>query len=99
LASSEDTLMSVEDIGSPTTIITGRASNDEIKTAASLTARYSDAKHLTQVEVTISTLKGISYKLKCKPATDDLIEGCRIVYNKREKDYKLTGYQADELTG
>jgi len=82
LASSEDTLMSVEDIGSPTTIITGRVSDNEIMTAASLTARYSDAKHLSRVEVTVSTLRGISYKLMCIPATDDLIEGCRVADGK-----------------
>ena len=93
LASSEEILMSVEGIGSPTTIITGRASNDEIMTAASLTARYSDAKHLSQVEVTISTLKGTSYKLICKPATDDLIAGCRVTDN-----WRLKAEQAGRLT-
>jgi tRNA U34 2-thiouridine synthase MnmA/TrmU len=85
LASSGDTLMSVEDIGSPTTIITGRASDDDIVTAASLTARYSDAKHLSLVEVSVSIMEGILYKLRCIPATDDLIEGCRIVDSKRKK--------------
>ena len=110
LASSEDTLISVKGIGSPTTIITGIPDDNEIMTAASLTARYSDAKHLPCVEVTISTLKGTSCKLMCKPATDDLIEGCRVVDNRRVKAEqagrlaselagKLTSWQADKRAG
>ncbi len=91
LASSEDTLMSVEGIGSPATIITGMPSDSEIMTAASLTARYSDAKHLSHVEVTVSNLKGILYKLTCKPATEDLIERCRVADNKSAKAGRLAG--------
>ena len=42
------------DIGSPITLLVGQASEDNLRRAAQLTARYSSAKHKPEVEVTIS---------------------------------------------
>ena len=39
------------DVGSPVTFIIGDTSDDNIKKAAMITARYSSAKHLPEVQV------------------------------------------------
>lgn len=46
-------LLRVEDVGSPTVLLSGIDSGNFIPLAASLCARYSDAKHLPKVEVTV----------------------------------------------
>lgn len=50
----ESYLLWVEDAGSPTILVSGEGAGDFIPFAASLCARYSDAKHLTEVEVTVA---------------------------------------------
>ncbi|MCL5024791.1 MAG: 7-cyano-7-deazaguanine synthase [Nitrospirae bacterium] len=45
-------LLRVENVGSPVVLLSGEGSADFIPLAASLCARYSDAKHLPEVEVT-----------------------------------------------
>jgi len=85
LATPGDILVKVEGVGSPTTIVTGRASGGDIMTAASLTARYSDAKHLPSVEATVWTTKGNHYRLRCRPATEGLIDRHRIADIKRPR--------------
>jgi len=49
----ESYLLWVEDEGSPTVLVSGEGAGDFIPLAASLCARYSDAKHLPEVEVTV----------------------------------------------
>ena len=49
----ESYLLWVEDAGSPTVLVSGEGAGDFIPLAASLCARYSDAKHLPEVEVTV----------------------------------------------
>ena len=44
----------VEDAGSPTVLLSGEGTGEFIPLAASLCARYSDAKHLPEVEVAVS---------------------------------------------
>ncbi len=83
LAAADDTLLKVEGVGSPVTIVTGTASGADIITAASLTARYSDAKHLPEVETTVWSIGGAPYRLASPPAPEDLIERLRIADSKR----------------
>jgi hypothetical protein len=52
-ADKESYLLWVEDAGSPTVLVSGEGAGDFIPLAASLCARYSDAKHLHEVEVTV----------------------------------------------
>jgi len=49
----ENYLLRVEGVGSPTTLLSGQGAENFIPLAASLCARYSDAKHLPEIEVTI----------------------------------------------
>jgi tRNA U34 2-thiouridine synthase MnmA/TrmU len=77
LASPHDYLLSVEGYGSPITIVTGKANSEAINIAASLCARYSDAKNLTEIEVIVSK-NNISHRLKVRPADNKNIECYRI---------------------
>ncbi len=88
LAGPEDILMRVDGVGSPTTIITGRPDDEEIRLASSLTARYSDAKHLPVIEVTVFNGEEILYRLKSVPAGDDILERYRIIEKRSRKTRK-----------
>jgi tRNA U34 2-thiouridine synthase MnmA/TrmU len=79
LSEATDHQLWVEDTGSPLTIITGEADRDTIETAASLTARYSDAKHLPEVEV-ILLKKDTEYRevITVGPADNDILDTFRI---------------------
>jgi len=77
LAGMEDYILTVEGYGSPITLVTGEITNKALTTAASLCARYSDAKHLSVVDVTVST-KDARQQLNIKPAKNDIIEIYRI---------------------
>jgi tRNA U34 2-thiouridine synthase MnmA/TrmU len=77
LAEPEDCILRVERYGSPITMIAGKTTGDVETIAASLCARYSDAKHLSEVEVTV-TKKGYRYFIKIPPARDELIGQYRI---------------------
>ena len=46
LAGEGDYILSVENVPSPVTLLTGDGSQDFINLAAAICARYSDAKHL-----------------------------------------------------
>lgn len=72
-----DCTLKVEGFGSPTTIILGNATDEAIGIAASLCARYSDAKRLPEVEVTV-VHDGRKYHLKARPARDEMLERYRI---------------------
>lgn len=49
----ESYLLWVEDAGSPTALLSGQGAGDFVPLAASICARYSDTKHLPEVEVTV----------------------------------------------
>lgn len=84
LASPEDYILKVEGYGSPITIIAGNATGEALCLAASLCARYSDARHLPEIEVTVSrygsipTMKNEHYCLKVPPASNEILELYRI---------------------
>ena len=73
MADSGDYLMWVEDFGSPMTIVCGAASDDALGLAASICARYSDAKNLPSVEVSVSWNEETS-RMQVKPAANETIE-------------------------
>ncbi|MEF9475787.1 MAG: 7-cyano-7-deazaguanine synthase [Candidatus Mariimomonas ferrooxydans] len=91
LTDSDDYILHVEGYGSPVTLIEGRASGAALVVAASLCARYSDAKNLAEVKVSVSQYSGkihsqeplpVSknkhYYLKVPPADDEVLEQYRI---------------------
>lgn len=82
LAGKEDYVLLVEDFGSPSVLLSGKGSEDFLPLAASFCARYSDAKHLSEVEVSVSR-GGDSFRVTVSPAAMDLIENHRI--EKRDK--------------
>ena len=53
-ADGESCLLRVEGVGSPVVLLSGQGSGDFMGLAASLCARYSDAKHLPEVGVTVT---------------------------------------------
>jgi tRNA U34 2-thiouridine synthase MnmA/TrmU len=73
----EDYKMKVEGYGSPITVITGKPTNEVLYTAASLCARYSDARHLPEVNVAVFR-RNERYYLRVRPATNEILEHYRI---------------------
>jgi len=73
----EEYILKVEGYGSPVTIIVGEATANALELAASLCARYSDAKSLPEVDVMVSR-KNERYYLKVKPADNEIIDLYRI---------------------
>jgi len=84
LASDKDCLLRVEGYGSPVTMVTGKIKDEAIKLAASLCARYSDAKNAFEVE-TVVMRSGPALKLKVSPADNEMIGALRIERRKAEK--------------
>lgn len=77
LAEKDDYLLEVEDVGSPLTLMSANADEEALLVASSLCSRYSDAKDLLEVEVTVR--KGAeSFSLKVRPADNHLLEALRI---------------------
>ncbi|MGB9716513.1 MAG: hypothetical protein ACPL1G_08930 [Thermodesulfovibrionales bacterium] len=75
--SNKDCLLKIEGYGSPTALIVGEITDEAIKVAASLCAKYSDAKNISEVDATV--IKGDkTFTLRVKPATNELIEALRI---------------------
>jgi len=77
LADRDDIRLKVEGFGSPITLIRGKATHETINLAASLCARYSDARYLPVVEVTVF-LRERRFILKTHPASNTIIERYRI---------------------
>lgn len=77
LAGIEDCLLKVEGAGSPLSIILGRVTDEALSVAASLCARYSDSKKLSQVKVTVSR-GDKEYYLPVHPASNEVVELYRI---------------------
>ncbi|OGW40663.1 MAG: hypothetical protein A2Y97_08430 [Nitrospirae bacterium RBG_13_39_12] len=80
----EDCLLNVEGYGSPITIITGEITDEALKTAASICARYSDAKNLSMVGVSVYG-RDISSKIQISPADESLLENYRIEFSGTKK--------------
>ncbi len=79
-----DTLLEIEDIGSPTSIILGNVTDDAISAAAAMCARYSDAKHLPEANVSIFRNEK-KYYLKVSPAANEILNYHRIEKKKAKK--------------
>ena len=77
LATAGDAVLTVERYGSPLAVLTGKISDDALRSAASLCARYSDAKHLDEVDVSIIHGKKQSC-ITVRPADPDTIKTQRI---------------------
>ncbi len=75
--SAKGCLLKVEDYGSPTVLVVGEITDEALQVAASLCARYSDAKKLSEVEVTVIK-EGAMLKLRTAPYADEMIETLRI---------------------
>jgi hypothetical protein len=58
LADAESYLFRVEEAGSPVVLLSGAGPQQFVSLAGSLCARYSDAKHLPEVEVTVTKSRG-----------------------------------------
>jgi len=80
----DDYILTVEGFGSPTTVILGTPTDDAITFAASLCARYSDAKKLPEVTVAIRK-SGQKYYVHVSPARDEVIKNYRIEKKKPSK--------------
>ncbi len=92
LAAKDDWKLWVENYGSPTTLITGDPDQGTIETAAAMTARYSDAKYLPEVNVTtFNENRGRKDILVVKPADDDLLDQIRIEKEKKQNSSVLKG--------
>jgi hypothetical protein len=76
-AEKEGYLLYVESVGSPLVFLSGQGSVHFITLAASLCARYSDARNLSEVEVTVGKA-GDSWKIPVSPATDAVMGYYRI---------------------
>ncbi|OGW56726.1 MAG: hypothetical protein A2Z09_04900 [Nitrospirae bacterium RBG_16_43_8] len=85
LAGEGDYLLSVENFGSPAALLTGDGTQDFINLAASICARYSDAKHLPFVDVDVH-FKGKKFSVTVSPATEDMIEKYRIQMPEKKKE-------------
>lgn len=72
-----DILLRVEGYGSPLTVVRGRASEEAVALAAAICARYSDARGLPLIGVSVETAAG-SYVLNVAPASQEVIEDRRI---------------------
>jgi tRNA U34 2-thiouridine synthase MnmA/TrmU len=73
----DDLKMKVVGYGSPITVIRGIADNKALSLSASLCARYSDGKHMPEVDATVFR-NDEHFIMKAKPANDRTIEQLRI---------------------
>lgn len=83
-ANDDDCTMHVPGFGSPVTFVTGNPTKEVLSLAASLCARYSSARKLSNIEVTV-LMKGEKSNIKVQPADDYVIDKYRIVQNKDQK--------------
>lgn len=77
LLDSGDYLLWVEGQGSPQTLAGGTMTEDELEIAAALCARYSDAKALPFVDVSVRK-NGTCAIMRVRPASDDMINNYMI---------------------
>lgn len=84
MSDSENYVLRVEGYGSPLTIVTGKTEESALNVAASLCARYSDAKKLPVIDVAVFR-NSQKYNLSVSPANDEMIEHYRIERKKQLK--------------
>jgi len=77
IAQEGDTLLKVEGYGSPLVLICGEPDEGQLRQSASICARYSDAKRLPSVEVTVLR-EGQMFRVNTIPASDILVNSLRI---------------------
>ncbi len=77
----DDCTMHVPGYGSPVTMVSGTLTQEAIQTAASLCARYSSARHLSNIDVSVS-INGIKSIVNVSPANDNMIDTYKIVQDK-----------------
>ncbi len=70
-------LLKVPDYGSPVTLVTGKITEKALKVAASLCARYSDAKNVIEIDVAAVNRKYTSM-ISVTPADNEMIDSLRI---------------------
>ncbi len=85
LAGDNDYLLRVENFGSPLTMVSGDPTEETISLAACLCARYSDARRLYEVNVSVFNKSG-SYTLKVSPADEGMLELLKIEKQAKTKD-------------
>ena len=88
LSAEKDSLLRVEGFGSPVTLGTGTLTDEALKIAASLCARYSDAKSIAETEVTVRQAND-TFKIMVSPAGNEIIEAMRIEKTKKGKTSKV----------
>lgn len=77
LAVSSDCMITIEGYGSPTVLVSGAVDGEAVRIAASLCARYSDAKALLHVRARVITQEG-TYSTRVSRAQDEIVEALRI---------------------
>jgi hypothetical protein len=80
LADIGDCLLNAVGVGSPIALISAYAESDDILMAASICARFSDAKHLPQVNVRLKRGGEVSM-VDVSPAFDEILDSLRIQKN------------------
>ena len=88
LSAESDYLLRVEGFGSPVTLGTGALTDEALKIAASLCARYSDAKSFADTEVTVRQAND-TFKIMVSPAGNEIIEAMRIEKTMKDKTSKV----------
>jgi tRNA U34 2-thiouridine synthase MnmA/TrmU len=88
LTTDVDCVLRVEGYGSPVTLISGEVTGEALRIAASLCARYSDAKDISQVEVTVTRGRKTA-RLTVEPADNEMIDILRIEKRRKEKTAKV----------
>lgn len=79
LSREEDVLMEVADFPGPLTIVRGSAGHEELSLSASITARYSQARSLSSVRVSVRAKNGQPKTgLQVTPASEDMLNELRI---------------------
>ena len=87
LAGKGDYLLWVEGQGSPLTVSSGTMTEDELGIAAALCARYSDAKTLPVVDVSVKK-NGDSFTMQVCPASDEMINNYMVRLSETIKEHK-----------
>ena len=77
LAHTNDSLITIEGYGSPTTLVSGIITDEALLVAASLCARYSDAKGLSLVHARVAS-RDSTYTIRVSRARNEIIETLRI---------------------
>jgi len=77
--------LKVEGYGSPITLVSGEITDEALRVAASLCARYSDAKNLREVEVSIFR-EGIRQSITVQVATEEILNEYRIEKKSQPKE-------------